>query len=159
VKELEELANWLTQREDELLKKDPHATFHGCKLQDLPKHLATAQVLSKALGESMIEVGRPDYSTTSVNRDTQNKSSGISNVKYGKEPGEVTFDRELAYQVSDTQFSWTDLKGKNDVRLAKLLAEDAAMKPDTRKLIGLRVRLTTEGMAKITDPGKVLAGV
>lgn len=159
MKELEELANWLTRREEELLAKDPTASFYGLKIADLPKNLSTPQVLSRALGDGIIEVGRPSYSMSLVNKDTSNKASGISNVRYGKLPGEVTFDKEYSYEVSETQFSWTNLKGKNDVRLQRLLAEDAAMTPEIRKKIGLRVRLTTEGLSKITDPGKALVGV
>lgn len=136
MKEIIDLANLLIAKEDEAVK-----------VMDLPKNLATPVVLAKALGDGVIEVGRPVYSTTSK----------IKDVVYGKEIGEVSITRETKLKVN-TGFSWTDLKGKNSVKLPKLLAEDAAMDLDTRKKIGLCVRMTTEGASKLTQPASVLVG-
>ena len=148
MKELEDLANWIMKREADAMRDNPLAVFEGVKLTDLPKNLSTVQVLSKAIGDGLIEFGRPDYASTHK----------IRECVYGKLEGEKTITYDEKLQLS-TSMSWTNLKGPKCVKVARLLAEDAAMDDATRKQIGLWVRLTEAGTAKLTDPGKALVGV
>lgn len=137
MKEIDDLINFLAKSDKEQVK-----------VTELPKNCQTAPVVGAALGQGLIEIGRPEHSRTRK----------IAKCVYGKKIGDVdiTYEEEL---LMDSGYSWTNLKGLKSAKFQAVWNEDVNMDAETKKKIGLCVRLTTEGLAKVTEPGRQLVGV